>query len=122
MAKLPINRFSSLDDARAHYLDQVDRLAINVPGTVSASWQAKWQEVQDGGGPMLEAEADALGITIAEVVDRVTAARLVWSQSEAGKEAARIKAKAVIRQAETPGEMHGALQQYQELIAIQLST
>lgn len=113
MAKLSINRFSSLDDARTHYLDQVDRLAQSIPGTVSAAWHAKWQEVQDGGGPMLEAEAEALGITLTEVFERVTAARLIWSQTEAAREAARIKAKAAIRQAVTPGEMHAALATFQ---------
>lgn len=116
MAKLPINRFSSLDEARAHYLDQVDRLAISVPGTVSATWQIKWQEAVDGGGPMLEAEAEVLGIALAEVVERVTAARLAWSQTEAAREAARVKAKAVIRQSAAPGEMHGALTAYQSAL------
>lgn len=108
MAKLPINRFLSLDDARTHYLHQVDRLAQGVSGTVSAAWQAKWQEVQNGGGPLLTAEAEALGLTEAEVIERVTAARQAWGIAEAAREAARIRAKHHIRQAENPADMHRA--------------
>lgn len=112
MAKLSINRFSSLDDARTHYLDQVDRLAQSIPGTVSAAWHAKWQEVQDGGGPLLTAEAEALGLTEAEVIDRVTTARKAWSKAEAAREAARVRAKHHIRQAGNPAGMHRALTTY----------
>lgn len=115
MAKLSIKQFQNDDAATEHYLRQVDRMAGGTSGCLAAIREAKWREVLAGGGPLLEAEADAMGETVAETILRVTSARQAWEAIEADKEAARIKAKAAIRNASTPEEMCVALQQYRDL-------
>lgn len=116
MAKLSLSRFPSAEGARAYYLSEVDKLAQDVTGAVSAVWHAKWEEVQEGGGPLLDAEAEALGVTVADVITNVTAARQKWRLAEASKEAERIKAKAAIRQATAPSEMCRALAAFRDMV------
>lgn len=106
MSKLCIRRHADRDVAEAYYLAAVDRATPRVPPLIAARREAKWAEVQAGGGPILQAEAEALGCSLQEVIDSVTAARRQWCEDEAQREAARVRAKALIRQADTPAEMH----------------
>nr|WP_300312718.1 hypothetical protein [Halomonas sp.] len=112
MAKFNVARFASQEEAIAHYLDQVDQAALAAKSDFTTIREVKWQEVLAGGGPVLRAEAEALGCTLAEVIQSVTVARKAWCTSEAAKESARIKAKAAIREAQSPADMHAAVQQY----------
>ncbi|WP_275289195.1 hypothetical protein [Halomonas elongata] len=112
MGKLRIKSHADRAAARAHYLDAVDRAAPDVPSLIAARREVKWAEVQAGDGPILRAEADALGCSLQSVIDSVIAARLQWCESEAAREAARIRAKTRIRNAETPADMHRAYTDY----------
>lgn len=105
MAKLTVCRHSDRDAAEAHYLAKVDRSMSDVPSRLAAMREAKWAEVQAGGGPILQAEAEALGCSLQDVIDSVTTARCRWCDAEAAREAARVAAKARIRAAKTPAEM-----------------
>ncbi|MDT8894169.1 hypothetical protein RSO41_05835 [Halomonas sp. I1] len=113
MAKLSVRRHADLDAAKAHYLAEVDQVTPSASPQIAAMREAKWAEAQAGDGPILQAEAEALGCTLQSVIDSVTAARREWCESEAAREAARIRAKARIRNADTPAEMHRAYTDYQ---------
>lgn len=113
MAKLSVSRFSNNEDCQRYYLDEVDALAEEARGRFTTSgsgqvmtYEAKHQEALAGGGPMLQAEADALGVTLQEVVDSVLAARQAWLVAGGQIEAARLKAKKDVRAATTANEMH----------------
>ena len=104
-----------------HYLDIVDQAAENArmrhltPGSgQSMTYEVKYQEALAGGGPMISAEADALGMTVQEVVDSVLAARQEWQVLGAQIEAARLKAKKAIREAQTAAEMHRITSELQD--------
>lgn len=116
MAKLTVKRFPDLDEARAFYLAEADRKAeaersrYITPGNGQAmTYEDKHREAVAGDGPLLRAEAEALEMTVAEVAASVLAARAQWEQAGARIEAARLKAKKQIRQAQTPAEMHAAV-------------
>jgi hypothetical protein len=113
LAKLNVNQFTDGAERQSHYLGKVDDLAEQArakhttPGSGQAmTYEVKYQEALAGGGLMLQAEADALGVTLQEVVDSVLAARSEWLTMGSQIEAARIKAKADIRAATTAAEMH----------------
>ena len=112
MAKLSVRRHADRAAAEAHYLDAVDAAAPSTPTVIASRREAKWAEAQAGGGPILAAEAEALGTSLQSVIDSVTAARREWCESESAREAARIQAKARIRNADTPAEMHRAYTDY----------
>ena len=116
MAKLVIKHFSNRAEAERHYLREVDRLAEAerekhiTPGNGQAmTYEAKHREAAAGGGPMITAEAQALGVTEDDVIASVLAARAQWEQVGAQIEAARLKAKKQIRQAQTAAEMHAVI-------------
>ncbi len=113
MSKLRIRRHADRDAAEAYYLAEVDRAAPNVSPQITAMREAKWREAQAGDGPILRAEAEALGCTLQDVIDKVATARWQWCEAEASREAARIRAKNRIRNAGTPADMHRALTDYQ---------
>lgn len=116
MAKLSVSRFSNNEERQEYYLNEVDQLAEQVRARhiTSGSGQAmtyeiKHQEALAGGGPTLEAEAEALGVTLEEVIDSVLEARQKWVVSGRKIEAARLKAKQTIRNSSTASEMHNVV-------------
>ena len=118
MAKLTVKRFSDLDEAKAFYLGEADRKAeaersrYITPGNGQAmTYEAKHREALEGDGPLLRAEADALEMTVAEVAASVLAARAQWEEAGAQIEAARLKAKKQLRQAQTASEMHAVVRE-----------
>lgn len=113
MTKLKVARFSTLEEARSHYLGEVDRLAeaerakyITTGNGQALTYEEKRRQALDGGGPMITAEAEALEMTEQRVIDSVLTARAQWEQVGSQIEAKRLKAKKKIRQASTPAEMH----------------
>lgn len=121
MANLKAFLHNTLDDAVRHYLDIVDQAAENArlkhltPGSgQSMTYEVKHQEALAGGGPMIQAEADALGMTVQEVIDSVLVARQQWQVLGAQIEAARSKAKKAIREAQTAAEMHRIASELQD--------
>lgn len=121
MANLKAFLHNTLDDAVRHYLDIVDQAAENArmrhltPGSgQSMTYEVKYREALAGGGTMISAEADALGMTVQEVVDSVLVARQQWQVLGAQIEAARLKAKKAIREAQTAAEMHRIASELQD--------
>lgn len=121
MANLKAFLHNTLDDAVRHYLDIVDQAAENArmqhltPGSgQSMTYEVKYQEALAGGGPMISAEAEALGMTVQEVIDSVLVARQQWQVLGAQIEAARLKAKKAIREAQTAAEMHRIASELQD--------
>lgn len=113
MATLKASTFTDRDSAERHFLSLVDqaaeeaRLRHLTPGVgQSMTYEEKHRQALAGGGPMISAEADALGMTVQEVIDSVLTARAQWEQIGSQIEAARLKAKRDIRAAQTPAEMH----------------
>lgn len=113
MPKITLNQFVSQEDAKAYYLIAVDqaaeatRMRHLTPGSgQSMTYEIKHQEALAGGGSMISAEADALGMTAQEVIDSVLLARQRWQALGVQIEAARLKAKKAIREAQTAAEMH----------------
>lgn len=113
MATLKASTFTDRDSAERHFLSLVDQEAeaersrYITPGNGQAmTYEEKHRQALAGGGPMISAEADALGMTVQEVIDSVLTARAQWEQIGSQIEAARLKAKRDIRAAQTPAEMH----------------
>lgn len=116
MTKFRVTSFEQQDEAREYYLSQVDLRAEQcrarhlTPGAGQAmTYELKYQEALVGGGPLLHAEAEALGKAVEAVVESVLASRKRWEEVSAQIECERLKAKKVIRHATTPDEMYGAV-------------
>lgn len=117
MAKLSVKRFEDLAEAQTHYLRQVDstaeqvRLRYITPGAGQAmTYEQKYREAVAGDGPLLQAEANALGLTVSEVAQSVLDAHAAWQIAGARIEGLRLKAKADIRKAATAAEMHDVVE------------
>lgn len=96
------------------YLDQVDEQANaeiarhTAPGRAGV-YEAKYQEAvryPEGRHPYITAEARRLGLSEVEVATRILDARECCEAACAEIEAARVAAKASIRAAGTPADMH----------------
>lgn len=106
MATLSVTHFETMLAAQDHYLGEIDAAVPAPPAGVAAVRAAKWEEVEAGGGPMLQAEAEALGVSVDAVIDRVRQARGEAKEREVQMEKARIQAKEGVRGASTPAEMY----------------
>lgn len=100
-------------EARTYFLSEVDHKAEAerakhiTPGSGQAmTYEQKYREALAGDGLLLQAEAEALDKTVAEVASEVLAAHAAWQVAGAHIEALRLKAKADVRAAESPAEMH----------------
>lgn len=125
MAKLTIDRFGSTDEARDHYLERADETAEKArrryitPGSgQSMSYEAKLDEARrhpDGDSfPWLEAEAEARDISVEDMADLVLKRRDEWEKAGANIEAAKARAKAAIRDADAPADMHRAIRRLKD--------
>lgn len=100
------------DDAKRHYHAAVDqaaekaRLRHLTPGAgQSMAYDLKYQQALAGGGAIIEAEAEALDVTTDEVIASVLNARQQCEAAITYIEAARLKAKKGIREAQKAAEM-----------------
>ncbi|SNY95580.1 hypothetical protein [Halomonas sp. hl-4] len=121
MTKLSVTQFSGRDDAERYYLAQADSLAEKArsqfltPGSgQAATYEAKYQEALSGGGPFLEAEAEALGVSVETVAASVIAAREKCRGKEVVIEKARAGAKQRVRRASTAADMHRIVKAFSE--------
>lgn len=108
------------DEAIAHYLSRVDAKAekaraasiTSSPGQ-TLTYEAKRAEANrypnDGPFPWLEGEAEELGMTVQEVADSVKQAQAAWEQRGIEIERKRLKAKKLIREAQTTSEMQSVV-------------
>lgn len=111
---LNAHTFKSRDDAEAHYLGLCDFWASEkrrIDPAQEAIYQRKSQEAEAGGGPLLDAEAEALRIGTSELCERVKASALETETAWRGIEIKRVKAKSDIRAAQTAAQMHAIYQQ-----------
>lgn len=111
MAKVKVPHFSCGSPVVDHYLQQIDTAAEalrHVTPAQEAIYQRKLAEARAGGGELLAAEAQALGVEVLVVIERVLAARDRWERHAHRIEVTRVKAKAAVRAAGTPSEMHAA--------------
>lgn len=118
LTKILVSSFANLAAAKAHYLGEVDawaegeRLNHITPGAGQAmTYEIKHQEAMAGKGPIIEAEAKALGVSVAEVASSVLAAREGWHSKVAAIEAIRLNAKARVRQATSAAAMYQVVRQ-----------
>lgn len=115
MPKIFVGR--PISDEIDSYLFMVDAEAErlrHVTPAQEAVYQQKILEAEAGGGDLLLAEAQALGVELPVVCGRVQRARGDWERQAHRVEVARVEAKAAIRSATTPDDMHGALLQFKE--------
>ena len=125
MATLNAKSYQSLDGAVTKYCNEVDQKAeeararLSTSGTSQARvYEAKLKEAQEGGGPLLQAEADALDLTEEDVITNVLQAYQHWKESCGTIEGLRLKAKADIRAAETPAEMYSIVKKFKEVLNV----
>lgn len=114
MATLNAHTFKSRNDAEAHYLGLIDVWASEkrrIDPAQEAIYRRKALEASAGGGPLLDAEAEALRIDTLELCERVKASALETETAWRGIEIKRVKAKADIRAAQTAAQMHTIYQQ-----------
>lgn len=115
---LTASSFQTRESAEAHYLGLCDLWASEmrrVDPVQTAIHQRKALEASAGGGPWIEAEAEALCVDKAELCERVKAAEAETEREWQVIEIKRVKAKADIRAASTVSQMHAI---YQQLRAI----
>src|SRR5690625_69854 len=113
MTTLTVKQFADRSSAERHFIEEVDRLTeasrlrYITPGVGQAmTYEQKHREALAGDGPLLQAEAEALDKTVAEVASEVLAAHAAWQVAGAHIEALRLKAKQDVRGANTAAEMH----------------
>lgn len=113
MAKIQVPHFTCGSPVIGYYLAAVDanaERARRVSPAQEVVYQRKLAEAKAGGGELLAAEALALGVAVSVVCERVLQARADWERNAHAVEVARIKAKAAIRAAKTPADMHAAVE------------
>ena len=125
MATLNASTYQDLSHARQQHIKQIDQCAeetrdkLSTPGTSQARvYEAKLKEAQEGGGPLIEAEAQALGIEETDVIQSVLQAYQSWKQSCGVIEGIRIKAKAEVRAAPSPSEMYSIVKNFKETMNV----
>lgn len=110
MTTLNAHTFQNRTDAEAHYLGLVDVWASEkrrIDPAQEAIYRRKAQEAEVGGGPLLNAEAEALRIDKVMLCEQVKAAEAATQAAWQNIEIQRVKAKADIRKANTAAQMHG---------------
>lgn len=109
MATLNAHTFATHLEAANHHLRLVDKEAAkarHVDPAQEAIYQRKLTEAVNGYGALIEAEAAAMGVEVATVAAAVVKQRETWEERAHAIEVKRIKAKADVRNAATPAEMH----------------
>ncbi|WP_447896059.1 hypothetical protein [Vreelandella sp. GE22] len=109
MATLNAKTYKTRDAAEAHYLGLVDEWASEkrrIDPAQEAIYGRKAQEANTGGGPWLNAEADALCVDKAALCEQVKAAQAQRENEWRAIEIERLKAKAAVRGASSAAEMH----------------
>ncbi|MGE6580411.1 hypothetical protein ACQKD0_05170 [Vreelandella aquamarina] len=119
MTTLNAHTFASRDDAEARYLGLIDGAAAtarHIDPAQAEVYREKLAEAKAGGGPLLAAEATALGADPETVRNAVLRNNHRWQQHVNAVELARITAKAAVRNAATAAAMHRIYREYQEAL------
>lgn len=127
MAKITLNQFSSNKEAVSFYLRSVDeeiesaRAEFITKGEGQAmAYEEKYKEAIIGGGPILQAEADALGLTLDQVVASVLVARSKWRLITEKTEPMRVRCKRDMRAATRASDMMALIDQLKEELRLTL--
>ena len=125
MATLDASTYKDLSHARQSYIIQIDghaeegREKLSTNGVnQSRVYEAKLREAQDGGGPLLEAEAESLGVSQEEVRQSVLEAYYDWKVACGAIEGLRLKAKADVRSSKSPSEMYSLMKKFKEALNV----
>ena len=109
MTTLNAHTFASRDDAESHYLGLIDGAAAKarrIDPAQAELYREKVAQANAGGGPLLDAEAAALGVELDAVRRAVLSKHQRWQQHAQQIELARLQAKAAVRNAATAAAMH----------------
>lgn len=119
MATLNAHTFAARDDAELHHLALIDAAAAKarrIDPAQAELYREKVAQANAGGGPLLDAEAAALGEDPAAVRNAVLLSHEQWQQYTQRVELARLQAKAAVRAAETAAAMHRIYRDYKEAL------
>jgi hypothetical protein len=119
LTTLNAHAFASRDDAEAHYLAMIDSAAAkarHIDPTQAEVYREKLIEAKAGGGPLLAAEANALGADPETVRNGVLRNNHRWQQHVNAVELARITAKAAVRNAANAAAMHRIYHEFKEAL------
>lgn len=117
MITLNAGTFARREDAEFHYLAVIDKAAAEarrIDPAQAEMYRQKLAQAQAGGGVLINAEAAALGVDAEAVRQAVLTNHQRWQQRITRIEIARIKAKASIRNANTPADMQAVYQAFKE--------
>lgn len=119
MATLNAHTFATRDDAELHHLALIDAAAAKarrIDPAQAELYREKVAEANAGGGPLLDAEAAALGTDPDTVRQAVLSNHERWQCRTQQIELARLQAKAAVRAADTAATMHRIYHDYQEAL------
>lgn len=114
MAKIKISSSEDFESIRSHWLVMVEALADEAAPSQRDIYPIKYAEACAGSGPHIEAEAEAQGVTVGQMCERVMQARQASDALSAKVEAARVKAKIACQQAD---DAHACFAAYLDLKA-----
>tara|TARA_R110001583_G_scaffold49116_1_gene153830 strand:- start:2801 stop:3166 length:366 start_codon:yes stop_codon:yes gene_type:complete len=121
MARLNAHTFQSRDDAEQRYLSMIDDAAAQarkIDATQADLYRQKLDEAREGGGALLQAEADALNVDIATLCKNVLERHSERCAHTQDIEIERIKAKADVRAAANASAMHAIFENFKAAIAV----
>lgn len=121
MARLNAHTFQSRDDAEQRYLSMIDDAAAQarkIDATQADLYRQKLDEAREGGGALLQAEADVLDIDIATLCENVLARHTEHCAHTHEIEIERIRAKADVRAAQNASAMNSIFENFKASIAV----
>lgn len=121
MATLKACSFSTRGDAEAHYLALIDSVSAKMRKIDPAQaevYREKIAQAHAGGGPLLSAEAAALGTTAESVRHAVLAEHERRQHWISAVEVERVKTKAEVRNATTPADMHALFEAFKQRLTL----
>lgn len=121
MATLNASTFKSRADAESRYLSLIDVAAADARKTdpsQEAVYQRKLAQAIQGSGALIEAEAEATGVEVSSVATAIIKKRESWEAHADKVEVHRIKAKAAVRNADTPAAMHQVVKAFKHQLTL----
>ena len=121
MARLNAHTYTDRADAEQRYILKIDDAAAKarkIDATQADLYRQKYDEATAGGGPLLQAEADALNIDIATLCENVLQRHSERCAHTHDIEIERIKAKADVRGAANASAMHTIFENFKASIAL----
>lgn len=121
MARLNAHTYQDRDEAVMRYILKIDDAAATarkIDATQADLYRQKYDEAISGGGALLQAEADALGIDIVTLCENVLQRHSERCAYTHDIEIERIKAKADVRAAANASAMHTIFENFKSSISV----